>query len=52
MYQIFVVEDEVLIRESIRNTVQQMQGPYAFCGEASDEDALAEGDHHQRLRGL
>ncbi len=36
MYQIFVVEDEVLIRQSIRNTIQQMQGPYSFCGEASD----------------
>ena len=36
MYQIFVVEDELLIRQSIRNTIEQMQGPYAFCGEASD----------------
>ena len=36
MYQIFVVEDELLIRQSIRNAIEQMQGPYAFCGEASD----------------
>ena len=36
MYQIFVVEDELLIRQSIRNTIEQMQGPYSFCGEASD----------------
>ena len=36
VYQIFVVEDELLIRQSIRNTIQQMQGPYSFCGEASD----------------
>lgn len=36
MYQIFVVEDELLIRQSIRNTIEKMQGPYAFCGEASD----------------
>lgn len=36
MYQVFVVEDELLIRQSIRNTVEQMQGPFAFCGEASD----------------
>ncbi len=36
MYQIFVVEDELLIRQSIRNTIEQMQGPFAFCGEASD----------------
>ena len=36
MYQIFVVEDEILIRQSIRNAVEKMQGPYSFCGEASD----------------
>ena len=36
MFQIFVVEDELLIRQSIRNAIEKMQGPYAFCGEASD----------------
>ena len=36
MYQIFVVEDELLIRQSIRNAVEHMQGPYTVCGEASD----------------
>lgn len=36
MYQIFVVEDEILIRQSIRDMVENMGGPYAFCGEASD----------------
>ena len=36
MYQIFVVEDELLIRQSIRHTIENMKGPYAFCGEASD----------------
>ena len=36
MYQIFVVEDESLIRQSIRDTIAQMRGPYVFCGEASD----------------
>ena len=36
MYQIFVVEDELLIRQSIRNVIESMPGPYAFCGEASD----------------
>lgn len=42
MYQIFVVEDELLIRQSIRNMIENMAGPYAFCGEASDgEMALA-----------
>lgn len=36
MYQIFVVEDELLIRESIRKVIENMSGPYSFCGEASD----------------
>jgi len=36
MHQIFVVEDELLIRQSIRNMVENMGGPYVFCGEASD----------------
>ena len=36
MYQIFVVEDELLIRQSIRHTIEEMKGPYSFCGEASD----------------
>ena len=42
MYQIFVVEDELLIRQSIRNVIEKMQGPYVLCGEAADgEMALA-----------
>lgn len=36
MHQIFVVEDELLIRQSIREMVESMDGPYAFCGEAAD----------------
>ncbi len=36
MYQIFVVEDELLIRQNIRGIIEGMQGPYAFAGEASD----------------
>lgn len=36
MYQIFVVEDELLIRQNIRNMIEHMTGPYSFCGEASD----------------
>ncbi len=36
MYQVFVVEDELLIRQSIRNVIEQMPGPFSFCGEASD----------------
>ena len=29
MYQIFVVEDELLIRQNIRSIIENMQGPYA-----------------------
>lgn len=36
MYQIFVVEDELLIRQNLRNMIENMTGPYVFCGEASD----------------
>ncbi len=36
MYQIFIVEDEHLIRQSIRSVIENMPGPYALCGEASD----------------
>lgn len=36
MYQIFVVEDELLIRQSVREMVEHMGGPYTVCGEASD----------------
>lgn len=42
MYQVFVVEDELLIRQSIRDVIEKMPGPYVLCGEASDgEMALA-----------
>ena len=36
MYQIFVVEDELLIRQNIRHIVENLNGPYSFCGEAAD----------------
>lgn len=36
MYQIFVAEDELLIRQSIRGIIEKMQGPYVLCGEAAD----------------
>ena len=36
VYQIFVVEDELLIRQSIRKVIEGMSGPYVFCGEAAD----------------
>ena len=35
MYQIFVVEDELLIRQNIRSIIENMQAPYAFCPRAS-----------------
>ncbi|MBQ7850246.1 MAG: helix-turn-helix domain-containing protein [Clostridia bacterium] len=42
MYQVFVVEDELLIRQNIRHVIESMPGrgpsgsQFAFCGEASD----------------
>ena len=35
MYQIFVVEDELLIRQNIRSIIENVQGLYAFCPRAS-----------------
>lgn len=36
MYQVFVVEDELLIRQHIRKTVESLGGLFSFCGEAGD----------------
>ncbi|MDR0951881.1 MAG: response regulator [Oscillospiraceae bacterium] len=36
MYKIFIVEDELLIRQNIRNIIESIQGPYALTGEAAD----------------
>lgn len=36
MYKIFVVEDEPLIRQSLRTAIETSSGPYMFCGEAGD----------------
>lgn len=36
MYKIFVVEDEPLIRQSLRTAIETGDGPYQFCGEAGD----------------
>lgn len=36
MYQVFVVEDEMLIRQHIRKNIEAMDGLFACCGEASD----------------
>lgn len=36
MYKVFVVEDEPLIRQSLRTAIETGNGPYQFCGEAGD----------------
>jgi two-component system response regulator YesN len=36
VYKIFIVEDELLIRQNIRNIIESIQGPYVFAGEAAD----------------
>lgn len=36
MYKVFVVEDEPLIRQSLRTAIESADGPYTFCGEAAD----------------
>ena len=43
MYQIFVVEDELLIRQNIRKVIESMPGPFALCGEASDGEMALSG---------
>lgn len=42
MHTVFLVEDEPLIRQNIRNTIENSAEPYACIGEAGDgELALA-----------
>lgn len=36
MYQVFIVEDEMLIRHNLRKMVENLSGPFSFCGEAED----------------
>jgi two-component system response regulator YesN len=36
MYKIFVVEDEQLIRQNIKNIIGNIKGPYVVIGEAAD----------------
>jgi len=36
MYRVFLVEDEPLIRQNIRNTIEKSNAPYTCCGEAGD----------------
>ena len=42
MYKVFLVEDEIVVREGIRNDIPWEQTPYSLAGEAPDgETALA-----------
>ena len=42
MYSVFLVEDEVIIRQNLRNTIEKSSEPFSCCGEAGDgELALA-----------
>ena len=36
MYKVFLVEDEIVIREGIKNKIDWTGNGYEFCGEASD----------------
>lgn len=36
MYKVFLVEDEIVVREGIRNSINWEQTPYVLAGEAAD----------------
>ncbi len=36
MYKVFIVDDEVIVREGIRNKIQWEETPFTFAGEAGD----------------
>lgn len=36
MYKVFIAEDEIVVREGLRNTIQSGSGPFVLAGEASD----------------
>lgn len=36
MYKVFIAEDEIVVREGLRNTIQSGAGPFTLAGEASD----------------
>ncbi|HPX25347.1 MAG TPA: response regulator [Treponemataceae bacterium] len=36
MYKVFIVDDEVIVREGIRNKIQWDETPFTFAGEAGD----------------
>lgn len=36
MYKVFIAEDEIVVREGLRNTIQSSPDPFVLVGEASD----------------
>ena len=36
MYKVFIAEDEIVVREGLRNSIQSGSGPFVLVGEASD----------------
>ncbi|MEA4860979.1 MAG: response regulator, partial [Sphaerochaeta sp.] len=36
MYKVFIAEDEIVVREGLRNSIQTGTGPFVLVGEASD----------------
>ena len=36
MYKVFIAEDEIVVREGLRNSIQSGPGPFVLVGEASD----------------
>ena len=36
MYKVFIAEDEIVVREGLRNAIQSGTGPFVLVGEASD----------------
>ncbi len=36
MYKVFIAEDEIVVREGLRNSIQAGSGPFVLVGEASD----------------
>ena len=36
MYKVFIVEDEIVVREGLRNSILSGSGPFVLAGEASD----------------
>ena len=46
-YKVFLVEDEIVTREGIRDTVDWAAAGYQFCGEAPDGEIALVHSFHQ-----